>query len=891
VSNVESAVPSSGALSPDNTFGAVAGKDVQYLVTVSNGGPSAAANVVVTDTVSSFLSSVQVCDSDGNNCVSKTPDSNGVISFGSAIPSLASGGSQVWTVKGHVSPSAANGSSLINHADVSSDTTDPGPTANTAPANVTIQAKADLSVQDAATPTAGADWPSGSAVAGGTIQYQISVHNGGPSDNAGFTIQDKLPHGETFVSSNPTGCGHTAGDSQHGDTVSCSVAGLAALGDTSVTITAQIAASEPDNATYQDDASTVSNQTTDPDPTNNAKKASVNLVTRADLAFDGVLAAGSPVFANGNTNQNTVTYTITLHDNGPSDGHDVTINLDPTLAAHLQNSVGCVKTTTPQVDCSTSGQFHSFVPTAGFDIGEIPPGTASTPITAVIQAQAISTDRGGSFKPVTQAFSLSMPGPTLDLHSANNNGTAPSIEIDTVPDAPVAVLATAGNASVGLEWKPVPNVDGHNGGKTITSYHVYASPCPISNSNLDPCQVLATPDANTNATDSGTPVFSYVIPAPNLSPSGVNFKNGTSYNLTVRAFNAVGESSDSNTESSNPTAAATTSKIPSNGGVNLNTGLSGGAQTCDPQNDPNGTCKVVVSQYSLTDTTNIGSLVNLDTEVLPGGATVAALGASATATAAWNTAPTLCQKIDLSPSSPTFGTQVQGDCEDNLAVRSTYPNLSAKIIHLEQDQYDSSVTTFYNGAPCKELFNGSGGGIKFSTPPAGSGAPLLPICSGPTAPINTTKYSSTANPAIPGTNLCDYTGAFKAPGFNTAGGFGWTAAHPCDYIYFESVQVPGWNLTGAKPVACTSGANCGTPVVIGSSVANGIKVNKPYPSGPAVQVVRPWCNGSFPNYNTLPCVNIYTWQTKVATNSPSYLDMLVQTWMPEIDMIKTGGSG
>ena len=169
----------------------------------------------------------------------------------------------------------------------------------------------------------------------------------------------------------------------------------------------------------------------------------------------------------------------------------------------------------------------------------------------------------------------------------------------------------------------------------------------------------------------------------------------------------------------------------------------------------------------------------------------------------------------------------------------------------------------------------------------------LPICIDPSGiPINTTTSSNATHPAIPGTNLCDSEGEFNTASPGT--GFGWTSAHPCAYIYFEAMQVADWDLSGAKPVHCAppdpSTPKCGQPIVIGSSVDNGLLVHKPYPSGPVVQIVKPWCNGKFPKFRFIPCVNSYTWMnTKVPTSS--LVDVLVQTYTPEIDMLKTGGSG
>ena len=94
-------------------------------------------------------------------------------------------------------------------------------TSNTADDPVAVDTSADLSLADVATPSSSPGVTAGDAVAGGTIAYALTVTNGGPSDNQGFTVTDQLPEGATFVSSSPTGCTASPGGPGSGDLVSC----------------------------------------------------------------------------------------------------------------------------------------------------------------------------------------------------------------------------------------------------------------------------------------------------------------------------------------------------------------------------------------------------------------------------------------------------------------------------------------------------------------------------------------------------------------------------------------------------------------------------------------------------------------------------------------------
>src|SRR5207249_6829742 len=84
---------------------------------------------------------------------------------------------------------------------------------------------------------------------------------------------------------------------------------------------------------------------------------------------------------------------------------------------------------------------------------------------------------------------------------------------------------------------------------------------------------------------------------------------------------------------------------------------------------------------------------------------------------------------------------------------------------------------------------------------------------------------------------------------------GWTKAHPCAYIYYDVVQVPGFDIQGNRPVKCTntSPADCDAPQVIGSSVQLGINVH-----GGAKEVPA-WCDKKL---TRVPCTFKYNWLNK-----------------------------
>ena len=174
------------------------GDSFSYTIVVSNAGPDAAPNVVVTDPVPpaftvTGVSSPQGSCTDTANMVSCT------------LASLAAG--STWTITVQVDvPAGATSGSVINTATVTGigDTTLPNDAAtqSTTVGTPTV-ASADLVltiVVDDATPNEG-----------DVVTYTITVANKGPDDATGVVVTDMLPNGVTFVSSRSAGGSYKPG--------------------------------------------------------------------------------------------------------------------------------------------------------------------------------------------------------------------------------------------------------------------------------------------------------------------------------------------------------------------------------------------------------------------------------------------------------------------------------------------------------------------------------------------------------------------------------------------------------------------------------------------------------------------------------------------------------
>src|SRR6185436_10502235 len=107
-----------------------------------------------------------------------------------------------------------------------------------------------------------------SAFAGTDVSFSIKVENLGPSNNVGFTVEDVLPSGTTFVSAS-SGC---LDSSPLSGTVTCTAASLGAGGSVTWTITVHISSFfAPGNLTNV--ASIKTNTTPDPVSANDSDDA------------------------------------------------------------------------------------------------------------------------------------------------------------------------------------------------------------------------------------------------------------------------------------------------------------------------------------------------------------------------------------------------------------------------------------------------------------------------------------------------------------------------------------------------------------------------------------------------------------------------------------------
>jgi uncharacterized repeat protein (TIGR01451 family) len=155
------------------------GEVVYWTIKVTNNGPNAAENVVVKDAMPSELVDVSVYE------ISAGEFKNNVWSGFN----LDSGKTAVLTIKTTVN---ATSTTIVNKANVTSDTRDPNPKNNDASNETVVSPEADLSIVK--------EVSASTVHRGDVIYWTIKVTNNGPDAAANVVVNDAIPDGLTDVS-------------------------------------------------------------------------------------------------------------------------------------------------------------------------------------------------------------------------------------------------------------------------------------------------------------------------------------------------------------------------------------------------------------------------------------------------------------------------------------------------------------------------------------------------------------------------------------------------------------------------------------------------------------------------------------------------------------------
>jgi uncharacterized repeat protein (TIGR01451 family)/gliding motility-associated-like protein len=270
----------------------IAGDEMTYTITVTNNGPSNALDVVMEDVIPALLSVVSVDVSTGTWSAPHW-----------TIGTLAVGDTVTMTITATTESSLAAGTEIVNVASVSSTTPDPDHENNVATVVSNVVTVADLSVTKDAVNDPG--------IAGEELVYMVTVTNHGPSDAQNIEVVDHLPAQMAYISHEGTG---VYDPSDHSLTWILDM--LAAGESHTFYVTVMISPDTPHDSNVVNTAE-VSSDTDDNDESNNIVTHPMRIQAVADLAVTKVADVDTLVAGE------TIVYTITVTNNGPSDAQNV----------------------------------------------------------------------------------------------------------------------------------------------------------------------------------------------------------------------------------------------------------------------------------------------------------------------------------------------------------------------------------------------------------------------------------------------------------------------------------------------------------------------------------------------------------------------------------------
>lgn len=279
-----------------------AGQRVTYAITVTNGAPLPASDIQVMETFTTDVFDSVVADNGG--IVDLT---GGMITWN--LPSLGAGESVVLEVTADVLESIAADIDVI-HSETS--VTDNGQVVVTATDSVTLNAAPELQI--------GVTTDALAANTGATIVYTITFMNHGTQDATGVVIEEHLLEGTAFDASNSDSGWIARGDGEHIDfTVGDLAAGESRSVAFAVTVTDASLIGETLNniVDVRDDGGNGA----DPVAANNSAQIALSTADhdtpQYDISRNTSVTEISP--------DGTLTYTISVTNNGTAAGSDVVI--------------------------------------------------------------------------------------------------------------------------------------------------------------------------------------------------------------------------------------------------------------------------------------------------------------------------------------------------------------------------------------------------------------------------------------------------------------------------------------------------------------------------------------------------------------------------------------
>jgi uncharacterized repeat protein (TIGR01451 family) len=399
------------------------GNVITYTQGITNNGPFDALNATFSEAVPANTTFQSLSFPGGSGWTCSTPTVGGTGNISCTNPDFANAASTTFTVGVAVNTGVAAGTVITDVVNGTAGTNDPNLANNSATVQTTVglSTTADLSITNIDTPNP--------VIAGNNITYTVVVKNNGATAASTVAFSEAIPANTTFVSATPSpatgwSCAVVSG------TLTCSNATLASGASATFTVVLTVNSGTASGTVITDTAN-VSSNTTDPNPNNNSATATDVVATsgQADLS---VTSSASP---NPVTDNNNITYTQAVTNNGPS----------ASGAATFTDSI------------PTGTSFVSFTVPSGWNCGTLPTvGATSGTITCTISSVPVNTSTPVSFPLVVKASLGDAPGSTITntaninvpCSSANdpncgNNSASTTVYVASPTQADVAITKTA----------------------------------------------------------------------------------------------------------------------------------------------------------------------------------------------------------------------------------------------------------------------------------------------------------------------------------------------------------------------------------------------------------------------------------------------------------------
>ena len=361
----------------------ITGQNLTYTLTATNNGPSTTTNTVITDVLPTGLTVVSANYTVNGGASQTATNTAGTIT--TPVFSLNQGQAAVLTIIATVGATFSSGTT--NTGSVDSDQTD----AVTSQSSTTVTPNVDLEVLK--TIVGGAT----TIGLGETITYRLSLTNDSSVAVTNVQVFDDLPAGFT-PGTLPTGVATGTAPNDLIWTVASIAAGATVTVDIPVTVStsATVAAGQRNTATINIAGLTGFNDT---DTTNNSSFVDVTVQPRYDLLITKDNSATSV------TTGQSVTYTITVNNSGPSTAANVQVT--DTLPSQLQ-FVSATSGGTA-IGSATGQNYSATIPTL-----------ASGATTTI---QLVATVRASATGNVANTVNVTADNPTFETAGRANSAT------------------------------------------------------------------------------------------------------------------------------------------------------------------------------------------------------------------------------------------------------------------------------------------------------------------------------------------------------------------------------------------------------------------------------------------------------------------------------------